>query len=355
MTKGENGTGKASTGPGKQQRAAVVLYYVALVAFSVSLLANQPDYFANDRWNLVIIDALTLAVIYLSLLLYLKKKLPFRNCAIVFVYGTVINLSCSVWYYHYNNIFLSGNFLLHTFIFSIYLVLAGFCIGRRHIYIVAGIYITAYIPLVFISGDEFLRKNILTIPFLIVVYAFAVSMLIYLLDKSHKKEMELQKAVNENNSLLVEKQNEWLNCQLEARKREIVLNSMFLLEHVQNNNDFIDKLSFLKEKLNDSDRVVLQGIIDDHRSEHFSKHWKDFETSFLEVNPDFYRNLSKVCPDLSPMQRKLAALIKLGLSSKQIGSITSISTQSVEVARSRLRARLNLTADTGLTNFLQSL
>ena len=167
--------------------------------------------------------------------------------------------------------------------------------------------------------------------------------------------MELREAILEKERVLSEEKNRWLNLQLEAGKREIVANSMFLLEHVRNNNDFIYKLNFLKERLNSSDQAQLQKIIEDHRSEHFTKHWKDFEASFLDVNPEFYRRLDKVCPDLSPTQRKLAALIHLGLSSKQIGSIISISTQSVEVARSRLRSRLMLPADVSLTGFLHSI
>jgi DNA-binding CsgD family transcriptional regulator len=131
--------------------------------------------------------------------------------------------------------------------------------------------------------------------------------------------------------------------------------SMFLVEYSENNNAFIKKLDSLKKNLNSDNQMHLNEIIQEHRTEHFKKNWKEFESSFLEVHPEFYKKLHINCPALSPAELKLAALIHLGLSSKQIGSITSGKPESVDVARSRLRTKLGLLADTNLRTFFLNL
>jgi DNA-binding CsgD family transcriptional regulator len=49
---------------------------------------------------------------------------------------------------------------------------------------------------------------------------------------------------------------------------------------------------------------------------------------------------------------KICALTKLNLSLKEIASILGISPESVKVARSRIKKKLNLTQDEDFINFL---
>jgi DNA-binding CsgD family transcriptional regulator len=53
--------------------------------------------------------------------------------------------------------------------------------------------------------------------------------------------------------------------------------------------------------------------------------------------------LRKQYPQLSPADEKLCAFLRLNMSSKEIAAITQQSIKSVEVARARLRKKLNLT------------
>jgi DNA-binding CsgD family transcriptional regulator len=331
------------------------LYFIALLAFTVSLLSNQPDYFLNERWGLVALDSVTILMIYLSLLLYIKKRIGFNTNSAIFVYSTVINLSASIWYQYFNDFYFTGNFLFSTFIYSIYLVLAGFCIGRKHVYVVAAIYSISYLPLVFISKDPFLLFNGVIAAFLMVVYSIAVSSLLFLLDRSRKAEIKLKEEILEKDKEFVLEQNRFLNIQLEAKQREIMAKSMFLTEYAENNNDFINKLTNLKKNLSAADQRLLNEIIQGHSTGHFENTWKEFERTFLEIHPDFYKKLHAGCPSISPAELKLAALIKLGLSSKQIGNIAAIKAESVDVARSRLRNKLNLQGDSSLRRYLFNL
>jgi DNA-binding CsgD family transcriptional regulator len=61
------------------------------------------------------------------------------------------------------------------------------------------------------------------------------------------------------------------------------------------------------------------------------------------VHSEFYTTLRKLYPDLSPADEKLCAFLRLNMSSKEIAAVSQQSIKSVEVARARLRKKLNLT------------
>ena len=62
-----------------------------------------------------------------------------------------------------------------------------------------------------------------------------------------------------------------------------------------------------------------------------------------------------IVPNISPSETKLAALLKLNFSSKEISNILGISTESVKTSRSRLRKKLGLTREDNLVDFLMKL
>ena len=80
--------------------------------------------------------------------------------------------------------------------------------------------------------------------------------------------------------------------------------------------------------------------------------WNDFETRFESAFDSFYRILLERFPNLTPNERKLCALLRSGLSSKDIAVLTFQNPQSVDVARYRLRKKLNLVNEENLTDFL---
>jgi DNA-binding CsgD family transcriptional regulator len=54
-------------------------------------------------------------------------------------------------------------------------------------------------------------------------------------------------------------------------------------------------------------------------------------------------------------EKRLAALLRLNLSSKEIASILNISPKSVEMNRYRLRKKLGVPSDVGLSEFIREL
>lgn len=77
-----------------------------------------------------------------------------------------------------------------------------------------------------------------------------------------------------------------------------------------------------------------------------------FNHNFDVVYGNFTTRLHQTYPHLTPADVRLCCYIKMGLSSKEIAPLINISFKSVEMARYRLRKKLELTPNTSLTEFL---
>ncbi len=80
--------------------------------------------------------------------------------------------------------------------------------------------------------------------------------------------------------------------------------------------------------------------------------WDDFKQTFEKVHQDFFKNIQERSGGLTPAEMKLASLMRLNLSSKEIASSLGISMDSLRISRYRLRKKLNLQKDDSLQQFL---
>ncbi len=81
----------------------------------------------------------------------------------------------------------------------------------------------------------------------------------------------------------------------------------------------------------------------------------DFRTYFEQVHPDFFDRLLDLHPVLTKNDLRLCAFLYLGMSTKEIASLTFKEVRSVETARLRLRKKLNLDAGTDTARYLHSI
>jgi len=80
--------------------------------------------------------------------------------------------------------------------------------------------------------------------------------------------------------------------------------------------------------------------------------WKQFEYHFDQIHGDFLNRLREQYNDLTPNEQKLCALLRLNLSTKEIASLMSITLRGVEIARYRLRKKLDLEQGQNLSKFI---
>lgn len=80
--------------------------------------------------------------------------------------------------------------------------------------------------------------------------------------------------------------------------------------------------------------------------------WNEFQMYFGKVHPGFYQRLEEAHSELTPKDRRLCALIALGLSTKEIASLTFREVRSVETSRNRLRKKMQIASDVNLEDYL---
>ncbi len=80
--------------------------------------------------------------------------------------------------------------------------------------------------------------------------------------------------------------------------------------------------------------------------------WKEFEGYFQRIYPEFLRNLSRQCTELTPTELKVCAFIRSDIPTKEMADFLCIEPRSVEVYRTRIRRKLALDRSVNLTTFL---
>jgi hypothetical protein len=70
---------------------------------------------------------------------------------------------------------------------------------------------------------------------------------------------------------------------------------------------------------------------------------KKFEIRFKNIRANFYDELMRDFPTLTLNERRLCAFLKLQMTTKEIAFLTGQSIRAVELARTRLRKKLQLT------------
>jgi DNA-binding CsgD family transcriptional regulator len=153
---------------------------------------------------------------------------------------------------------------------------------------------------------------------------------------------------------LIRLRNEKLQAELSFKSSELASSTMSIIKK----NEFLMEM---KEALRNQKEVLgtrypdkyydtLVRKIDDNISS--SNDWKVFEANFERAHEQFMKTLKENYPDLTPSDLRLCAFLRMNLSSKEIAPLLGISVRGVENHRYRLRKRLNLDADSNLTEFM---
>jgi hypothetical protein len=162
---------------------------------------------------------------------------------------------------------------------------------------------------------------------------------------THEKEVEIE--------------NERIKSKLKAMEQDIMFKSKLLSNSTMTIVQKNKMLNELKEMLVNSDPSKQKSIFPKHKFLHLiekninSDHdWEIFEENFAAVHHDFLQSLQQKFPEITTGDLRLAAYIKMDLSSKEIAPLFNISVRSVENKRYRLRVKLSVDSDTSLSDFL---
>lgn len=87
-------------------------------------------------------------------------------------------------------------------------------------------------------------------------------------------------------------------------------------------------------------------------SRNSEKEWDVFEQQFRALHPEFIDEMARTCPELSPTELKVCALLKINLATKEIATILCSSVRTIEDHRYRIRAKLGLPKGESLGSYL---
>jgi CheY-like chemotaxis protein/DNA-binding CsgD family transcriptional regulator len=142
---------------------------------------------------------------------------------------------------------------------------------------------------------------------------------------------------------------------MESKKKELVSSALRMIQISEMNNSLISELASLNPYVNGKGSGIIRQIISRYGVGSDERIWEDFLTRFENVYESFYKRLQERCPDLTPGELRLCALLRLNVSTKDIAAITFQNPQSIDTARYRLRRKLNLDPDDNLVDFLLKL
>jgi len=193
--------------------------------------------------------------------------------------------------------------------------------------------------------NTFLRSVIIAGFLVLVILA---SWIIVVIQKSKIQKSQLEK---QN----LEHQKVDLKDQINVQNKELVSKILQLSDNDSGVKLTIKKLNKLKAEMGVNSKQKIQQVINDLEHSINSNIWDEFEHRFTKVHPQLYEKLSMHYPNLTNNERRLCALILLDLSSKEIANITKQSHNSILVAKSRLRGKLNKPEDVKIVDFLHEL
>ena len=182
-------------------------------------------------------------------------------------------------------------------------------------------------------------------------FVLLTAIILWLLYRAQKSKAD--KAILREQNLQLERAQ--LDQDLEYKNKELATNMMYLLEK----NEFITgiarKLSEAKGAFNKNNQDLVQQIINELKQNSSTKIWEEFEIRFKEVHAEFYTALNEKYPDLTPNEVKLCAFLRLNMSTKEISAITHQSVNSLNMARFRLRKKMDIDRDENLIMYISQL
>lgn len=182
------------------------------------------------------------------------------------------------------------------------------------------------------------------------IIGFSIFALLVLIIFSRQRKL-LKKEKLLSSYQIQEKQR--LKAELSKKKKDL----LDLALHLRQLSEFFDRIKTemsvigKKAQSNEVESKVksLQLSINQYRSQNMQK--KEFFNKFNELNTSFFIGLARLDVALSKKEKELCALLRLGLSSKEIAMMYNIAPKSVDMSRYRLRKKLGLEKDKNFSEF----
>lgn len=170
---------------------------------------------------------------------------------------------------------------------------------------------------------------------------------------------ENSRALNDMEMKVVLSENQVLHETLEMKRQEVMNVALSICEQ----KEYLESLNSLVRQMEETDSPARKDELAAKLGASIRQRLsydRDVDTSYFyakaeSLHEDFNQKLSERFPELTPQERRLATLLRLGFSSKYIATLMNITPKSVEISRYRLRQKLGLGKGDNLVNYIQSI
>jgi len=174
----------------------------------------------------------------------------------------------------------------------------------------------------------------------------------YFIHQKRKKEKAISTLELEQATL----KKQQLEQELEYKNKQLASHAINIMQRNKMLQSYLNILEEIEPDSNCKTPVQYKSLKRTiHKTIQSKKDWESFKTYFEETNKSFVDSLMQQNPDLTNNDFRLAALIKLGMTNKEIASIFNISSQSVKNALYRLKKKMHLNEKENVRSFLKKL
>ena len=174
----------------------------------------------------------------------------------------------------------------------------------------------------------------------------------YMIVQKRKKQKEIAELELEKSRI----QRQALSRQIELKNKQLAGHALNMMQKNQLLSALLHRLEEMIGELGSEARRPLKKLQRDIKYMlHSDKDWDTFKVYFEQINSDFLHRLKDRFPHLTTNDIRLAALLRLNMTNKEIASILNITHQSVKNALYRLKTKMNLQATDDLRDFVGGL
>lgn len=182
-----------------------------------------------------------------------------------------------------------------------------------------------------------------------------VGLLLYLIYRRKYRIAQLYSMEKERAARKLQLDKELLEAELEAKDKHLTTEIIDKLRKNEIIEDIVKKLLPHTRAAAGETQRALGDIVRSLQSFQDKAAMEEFEVRFRLVDQDFYQKIQEACPDLTPTERRLCAFLRLNMTTKEISALTGQTVRAIEIGRTRLRKKLDLThTDINLVEYLNS-
>ncbi|HHB78760.1 MAG TPA: hypothetical protein ENK85_05970 [Saprospiraceae bacterium] len=191
-----------------------------------------------------------------------------------------------------------------------------------------------------------------------ILYFLSFVGLLALVYRIYIKKYDQQKEIVQRSEKIIDQlKHEKLEADIRHKNRELISTTL----HLAHKNEVFKRVKSDIDKLaktcTDLDtKANLKAIIKILSTEEDAEAgWEEFVAHFNKLHTGFFDKLKSNYPELSPKDLKMCAYLRMNLSTKEISTLSNITTRGVEGARYRLRKKFGLSGEDNLVAFLMDI